>query len=255
MKKLEGKIALITGATSGIGKACAKLFAEEGAFVIIVGRNMERGNQVQNDIIANGGKAEFVKCDVTDENQIAELNKYVISEHGKLNILFNNAGILLMSCLENINSNDWKKSFEVNTCSYMYMSKAFIDILCNNRGCILNTASIDGLQSNVRGRATYMYASAKAATIQFTQILALNYSDKIRVNCICPGLTETNLFTNRDFSRFDGTIPIGRIAQPIEIARVALFLVSDDASYVTGAVINVDGGASLLSANTNKVII
>ncbi len=251
MGKLERKIALITGATSGIGKASAKLFAEEGAFVIIVGRNIEKGNAVQNEITASGGKSRFVKCDVTDEFQIAELRKYVLSEHGKLDILFNNAGILLMSRLENIRSDDWKKSFAVNVGSHMYMSRAFIDILCNNRGCILNNASIDGLQSNVRGRGTYMYSSSKAASIQFTQILALNYSDKIRVNCICPGITETNLFTNRDFSRFNGTIPIGRIAQPIEIARVALFLVSDDASYITGAVINVDGGASLISANTN----
>jgi len=246
MNRLKDKIALITGATSGIGYASAKLFAEEGAFVIIIGRNDDKGNKIQNEIIKNGGKAEYVKCDVTDESQINSLREYVISCHGKLDILFNNAGILLMDRLENINTQDWHKSFEVNVNSYMYMARAFIDILCNNQGVILNNASIAGLQSNVRGRASYMYGSSKAALIQFTQLLALNYSDKIRVNCICPGVTETNIFTNRDFSRFDGTIPIGRIAQPIEIAKAALFLVSDDASYITGSVITVDGGASLV---------
>ncbi len=255
MGKLDGKTALITGATSGIGEATARLFAQEGAIVVLVGRNEEKGKKIVNEIENNSGSSVFYKCDITCENQIEELKKFVLCEYGKLDILFNNAGILLMSKLEDITYDNWRKCFDTNTTSQMFMSKAFIDILCDNHGCILNNASIDGLQSNVRGRATYMYASSKAATIQFTQILALNYSDKIRVNCICPGLTETNLFTNRDFSRFDGTIPIGRIAQPIEIAKAALFLVSEDASYITGAVINVDGGASLLSANTKKSFI
>jgi len=132
MNRLKDKIALITGATSGIGYASAKLFAEEGAFVIIIGRNDDKGNKIQNEIIKNGGKAEYVKCDVTDESQINSLREYVISCHGKLDILFNNAGILLMDRLENINTQDWHKSFEVNVNSYMYMARAFIDILCNN---------------------------------------------------------------------------------------------------------------------------
>lgn len=255
MGKLDGKIALITGATSGIGEATAKLFALEGAKVILVGRNEEKGNAIVKEIEDDNGHAYFFQCDVTDTNQIEELKKDVKIKYGTLDILFNNAGVLLMSRLENIDPEEWKKCFDVNTNSHMYMSKAFMDMLIESKGNIINNASIDGLQSNVRGRATYMYASSKAATIQFTQILALNYSDRVRVNCLCPGLTRTNLFTNRDFSRFDGTIPIGRIAEPIEIAKVALFLASDDASYVTGSVINVDGGASLLSANTNKVSI
>lgn len=253
IKRLQGKIALITGATSGIGEASARLFAEEGATVFIVGRDENKGNNIKTDINSIGGKAYYYKCDVTNETEIKELKEYIVKSEGKLDILFNNAGVLLMSRLENINTEEWKKCFDVNTNSHMYMVREFIDLLIESKGTIINNASIDGLQSNVRGRATYMYASSKAATIQFTQILALNYSDRIRVNCLCPGLTETNLFTNRDFSRFDGTIPIGRIAKPIEIAKVALFLASDEASYITGAVINVDGGASLLSANTNIV--
>ena len=161
-----------------------------------------------------------------------------------MDVLFNNAGILLTSRLEDIDSEEWKQCFDINTNATMYMTKAFMDMLIASRGCIINNASIEGLSSNIRGKSTYMYASSKAATIHFTQIVALNYSDRVRVNCLCPGTTKTNIFTNRDFSRFDGTIPMGRIAEPIEIAKVALFLASDDASYVTGAVINVDGGAS-----------
>ncbi len=212
--RLAGKTAIITGATSGIGEATARLFAEEGAKVILVGRNEAAGTKIKESIIKDGGEAIFYKCDVTNEEEISSLKEYVQEEFSKLDILFNNAGVLLMSRLENIDSEEWKRCFDVNTNSHMYMCRAFMDMLIDSRGVILNNASIDGLQSNVRGRATYMYASSKAATIQFTQILALNYSDRVRVNCICPGLTETNLFTNRDFSRFDGTIPIGRIAKP-----------------------------------------
>lgn len=252
MGKLTGKIALITGATSGIGEATGRLFAEEGATVLLIGRNEIKGKKIEEAINKLGQKAFFYKCDVTNENDIHELKSIVEEKWGRLDILFNNAGVLLMSRLENIDTSDWKRCFEVNTYSHMYMVREFINLLIDSKGCIINNASIDGLQSNVRGRATYMYASSKAATIQFTQILALNYSDRIRVNCICPGLTETDLFTNRDFSRFDGTIPIGRIAQPIEIAKAVLFLASDDASYITGTILNVDGGASLLSANTSK---
>ena len=162
MGKLDGKIALITGATSGIGAATAKLFAQEGASVIIVGRNNERGNVVQSQILSNGGNAYFFKCDVTNESDILKLRDFVLKEYGGLDILFNNAGILLMDKLENIDSKDWDYSYKVNVTSHMYMSKTFIDILCDRRGCILNNASIDGLHSNVRGRATYMYSSSKA---------------------------------------------------------------------------------------------
>ena len=246
MKRLENKTVLITGATSGIGEAFARLFATEGADVIIVGRNIERGMNVQNSILENDGKAKFFPCDVTKESEIVELKRKVLQEYGKLDILVNNAGILISSHVEDIRLEDWDTVFRINTDSVMLMTKHFIDEIIKTRGNILNNASIDGLQSNVRGKSTYLYGSSKAATIQFTQICARNYSDRIRVNCLCPGVTETPFFTNRDFSRFDGTIPLGRVAQPEEIAKAALFLISDDASYVTGAVLTVDGGASLL---------
>lgn len=249
MGKLDGKIALITGGTSGIGEAACRLFAAEGATVVVVGRNSEAGERIATEI---GNGTHFYQCDVSSEENVKELKLKVLNTYNRLDILYNNAGVLLLDRLENIKTGDWKRAFEVNTDSVMYMCREFVDMIVESKGNILNTASIDGLQSNPRGRSTYMYASSKAAVIQFTQIMALNYSDSIRVNCICPGLTETNLFTNRDFDRFNSAIPMGRVAKPEEIARIALFIASDDASYMTGSVITVDGGASLLSANTSK---
>ena len=250
MGKLTDKIALVTGATSGIGEASARLFASEGAKVILVGRNKERGNAIASEIREAGYAADFVACDVTDEAEIASLYDYVEKTCGRLDILFSNAGLLLTNPLEKLDTKEWHEMFAVNTDAAMYLCRAFIGLVIQSRGNILINASIDGLQSNVRGRSSYMYASSKAATIKFTQQMALNYSDRIRVNCLCPGLTETNLFTNRDFSRFTETIPMRRVAQPVEIARAALFLVSDDASYVSGCIFTVDGGASLASGNT-----
>lgn len=246
MGRLEGKIAMITGATSGMGEAFAILFASEGAEVIVVGRDEERGNDVVSRIRDSGGKAQFLQCDVTDEEQVRRLKERYMSYSDKLDILVNNAGILITEPVEEIQEENWKKVFDSNTNSVMYMTKHFINLVINAKGNILNNASIDGCQSCVRGRASYAYAASKAATIQFTQTCALNYSDRIRVNCLCPGVTRTPFFTNRDFSRFDGTIPLGRVGEPEEIAKAALFLVSDDASYVSGAVLKVDGAASLL---------
>lgn len=245
MGKLDGKVALITGATSGMGEAFARLFAQEGAEVVLVGRRADRGEAIQKEIVAAGGKALFLPCDVSKEENIKELRRKFENRYDRLNILLNNAGLLITSGLEDIQEEDWHKVFSINTDAVMYMTKNFIDLVIAAHGNILNNASIDGLQSNVRGRATYLYAASKAATIQFTQVCALNYSDRIRVNCLCPGVTETPFFTNRDFSRFNSSIPMGRVGQPIEIAKAALFLVSDDASYVSGATLTVDGAASL----------
>ena len=245
MGKLDGKIALITGATSGMGEAFARLFAQEGAQVVLVGRSIERGEKICREIKTAGGYACFMECDVSEEENVRKLRRRYGERYDRLDILVNNAGILLTSPLEEIDAADWHRTFAVNTDAVMYMTKAFIDLVIAARGNILNNASIDGLQSNTRGSKTYLYAASKSATIQFTKICALNYSDRIRVNCLCPGVTETPFFTNRDFSRFTGAIPMGRVGQPEEIARAALFLVSDDAAFITGAVLTADGGSRL----------
>lgn len=246
MGRLEGKVALITGGTSGIGEASARLFAEEGATSIIVGRSEIKGKKIVEEIRFKGHLADFFRCDVTDKNDVELLYKNVIAKYKGIDILFNCAGILITSALEDILVEDWEHTFDINVKAVMLMTQKFIQTIINANGNILNCASIDGMESNIRGTKNYMYSSSKAATIHFTKYCALNYSDKIRVNCICPGVTDTPLWTNRDFSRFNTTIPLGRVGRPEEIAKSALFLVSDDASYVTGAVLPVDGGAALL---------
>lgn len=245
MGKLDGKIALITGATSGLGEAFAKLFAEEGAEVVLVGRSAERGEKIREEIQQAGGRAHFLGCDVSCEENVLSLYECFTTLYDRLDILVNNAGILLTSPLEEIQAEDWHRTFAVNTDAVMYMSKHFFPLVVKVHGNVLNIASEVGLQSHVKGRSNYAYACSKAATIQFTQLCALNYADRIRVNCLCPGTTVTPIYTNRDFSRFHDSIPMGRVAQPEEIARTALFLVSDDASFVTGAVLTADGGARL----------
>ncbi len=246
MGKLDGRTALITGATSGMGEAFAKLFASEGAEVIVVGRNIERGKSVVSDIEKAGGKGYFIKCDVTEKEDVQALRRAFDMNYDKLDILLNNVGILITNPLESMTKDDIETSFKTNTYSTMFVTQAFIDLIVISHGNILNNASIDGLQSLYRGNKNYLYCASKAATIKFTEQMALNYTPLgVRINCLCPGVTETPFFTNRDFSRFNDSIPMGRVGQPEEIAKAALFLVSDDASYISGAVLNVDGAASL----------
>lgn len=246
MGKLAGKIALITGATSGIGEASAKRFAREKAAVILVGRNDEKGYKLEKQIKNEyNTEAIFIKCDITVASERILLKEKIIEKFGKLDILFNNAGILKTGTLEELTCEEWNSVYDINTSASVFMCQTFMDMLVMSNGVILNNASIDGLQSVTRGRA-YMYGSSKAALINFSQYLALNYSEKIRVNTICPGTTKTNLFTNQDYSRFIKNIPMKRVADPDEIAKVAVFLVSEDASYITGANIVVDGGSSLV---------
>lgn len=245
MGKLDGKVALITGGTSGIGGSSASLFAQEGADVIIVGRNEERGRKKELEIKKAGYKATFFQCDVSNKENIDILQHRIEKKYGKLDILFNNAGQLITGSLEEITDEQWDRSYEMNLKSILHMCQNFINTLQENHGVILNNASINGLHSYVKGKKSYMYATSKAAAIQFTRYLAKNYAPNVRVNVLCPGMTVTNLFTNRDFSRFANVNLLGRMAQPEEIAKIALFLVSDDASFITGSIIVADGGETI----------
>lgn len=245
MGKLDGKVALITGGTSGIGGSSAELFAQEGAQVVILGRHKERGEQAAEAIRAKGYKAEFIPCDVTNIEDIKSLRQAIDNKYGKLDILFNNAGILLTGALDEITDADWDMSYAVNVKAAMHMCQAFMDMLEDSHGVILNNASINGLNCYIKGKRSYMYATSKAAAIQFTKYLAKNFAPNVRANALCPGMTVTNLFTNRDFSRFNDVNLLGRMAKPEEIAKVALFLVSDDSSFVTGSVIVADGGETI----------
>lgn len=245
MKRLNGKIALITGATSGMGRESAFLFAEEGATVILVGRNKEAGETIEKTIIDKGGSACFLACDVSKEENIIRLKDEVTSRFDRLDILFNNAGIWVTEPLDNINEENLSRVFSTNYNSVLFMMKHFMELLKKSHGVILNNASMGGWENYTNGNKQYMYCASKAAVIKITKLAAKSNAPEVRINAICPGLIVTEIFENRDFSRFDGKVPMGRMGDPIEVARVALFLVSDEASYITGAIVPVDGGASL----------
>lgn len=245
MNRFTEKVVLITGATSGIGESVAKLMAQEGAEVILVGRNQERGKAIEDAVKMQGGKAKFVPCNVAAEEEVVKLKDTVTKEYHKLDILINNAGVFLTAPLEDTQETAWQESFDINVKGCYLVTKHFIDMLVRSKGSILNNASVAGLSSFVDGRGAYMYSASKAAVIQFTRLCAKNYAKDVRINCICPGVVDTPIFTNRDFSRFDGKIPMGRVAMPEEIAKTVMFLVSEDASYITGAVVPVDGGMSI----------
>ena len=246
MGRLENKIALITGGTSGIGFACAERFAEEGATVIMASRGEKRGKEAEAALHSQGYNASFISCDVSNRESVEALKQQVQERHGRLDILVNNAGVLRTGSLEEITDEDWDLTYNTNLKSMLYVCQNFIDMLKDSHGVILNNTSINGLHHYIKGKKSYMYATSKADAIQFTNYLAKNYAPDVRVNCLCPGMTVTNLFTNRDFSRFKGCNLLDRMAEPREIANVALFLVSDEASFVTGSVIVADGGETLL---------
>lgn len=245
MKRFDDKVIIITGGTSGIGAATAELLAEEGASVIIVGRNYDRGISELKKLERFGNHCSFFQADVTNEKDIQKLKSFVENDYGRLDALFNNAGILITGTLEELTDEQWDKSYEVNVKATMHMCKLFMNLLLHSKGVILNNASINGLNCYIKGTRSYMYATSKAAVIQFTKYVAKNYAPYIRANVLCPGMTVTNLFTNRDFSRFKNVNLVGRMAEPIEIAKVATFLLSEDASFVTGSVIVADGGETI----------
>lgn len=246
MKKLDDKIALITGATSGIGEATAKMLADEGAKIVLVGRNIEKGKQIEAKIIKNGGEATFFPCDVSDEEQVKELISKTIEKYKKLDILFNNAGVMLPSMeIERMPVADWKQTIDTNLTSCFLVSRYAKPYLLTQKGTIINNGSIAGLQHYAAGRS-YAYSASKAAVIQFSHQMAKNYGEEgVRVNCICPGIIETPFLHGRDPKIYEDRIPLGRVGTPDDVAKVVLFLASDDAAYLTGVVIPIDGGASL----------
>lgn len=246
MDKFANKVVLITGATSGIGAATARKFAEEGAVVILVGRNQQRGVELQQEIRANGGVGLFVSCDVSKESEVINLVQVIQEETGKVDILFNNAGVMLPSCeIERMPVEDWTETFDVNITGMFLVTRYMKPFLLESKGCIINNASIAGLQHYAAGRS-YAYSASKAAVIQFSHQMAKNYGEEdIRVNCICPGIIDTPILGDRDRKVYAERIPLGYVGQPEEVAKVVSFLASDEASYLTGCVLPIDGGASL----------
>lgn len=248
MGLLDNKIAIVTGGSSGIGLACAEKFVIEGAKVIIAARNEKSGLEqtLKLNRLYGNLSTQYVYYNACDEQSVYNVVDKCIETYGKIDILFNNSGVMHQSTeIENIILDDWNDSFSTNVTGYLLMTRAAKPFLQKTKGNIINNASIAGLHSYVIGRS-YAYSASKAAVIQFSRQLAKNYGELgIRVNCICPGIIKTKMLGDRDLTEYSKRVPLGYVGEPNDVARVVAFLASDEAAYLTGIVLPIDGGVSL----------
>lgn len=244
MNRFKNKTVVITGGTSGIGAECAKQFCAQGATVIITGRNSERGEKIVQEA-SESGSIRFVRLDVTDSDEIKKFSELISDEYGGADILFNNAGIYpVFGKFENSGNHEWNDIFNANLFGMVDICRNFMGQLGQNNGVIINNASIAGLQDFTSGSG-YAYAASKSAVIKFTKMLAKNYAKNVRINCICPGVIDTPLYLNLNREKMMDRTPAGKVGMPEDIAPVVLFLASEDAAFVYGAVIPIDGGMTL----------
>jgi len=244
MGKLDGRVALITGAGSGIGRAIAVLFAREGAKVAVVDRVQAGGRKTVRMIEEAEGKAIFVKADVSKSADVESMIKTTADTYGRIDILCNNAGILgTYAPAVHTTEKEWDSIIDTNLKGVFLGSKYAIPVMVNQGGgVIINTGSTSGILG-VAGMPAY--SASKAGVIQLTKVMALECANlNIRVNCICPGGIRTPMVKDIPEETFRKGQPVGRPGRPEEIAQAVLYLASDDASFATGAVLVVDGGVT-----------
>ena len=245
--RLQNKVALITGGTSGIGKATVELFLQEGARVAFTGRRTELGRAIQEQT-----GALFIQADHRFAADCLACVEKTLQTFGSIDILFNNAGIVTKGTAESISERDWQDTLDINITAVWRMSRLVIPIFrAQGAGVIVNNASDWGLVGATQAVA---YAASKGAVIQMTRSMALDHAqENIRVNAVCPGDTfverwlQDGYFRNSEAvslaqARYSDSIPLGRVAEAEEIARAVLFLASNESSFITGTTLAVDGG-------------
>ncbi|MFC1956761.1 SDR family NAD(P)-dependent oxidoreductase [Chloroflexota bacterium] len=257
--RLEGKVAIVTGGGSGMGQATAILFAKEGARVVIACRNTAGSGEETASIIKKAGdEAIFVKTDVSKAQDVQKMVKAAVDAYGRLDVLYNNAAVQgNVSLTPDVTEELYDKYMDVNLKGiWLGMKYAIPEMLNTGAGSITNVASISAL---VGQRGLSHYAASKGGIISLTRVTAMEYAAKnIRVNCVCPGLVRTPIWDQMEKSfpgslqKFVDGVPMRRYAKPEEIAQLALFLASDESSFITGSVIVIDGGATA-SASTHPL--
>jgi NAD(P)-dependent dehydrogenase (short-subunit alcohol dehydrogenase family) len=250
--RLQDKVALITGGTSGIGEATAILFAKEGAKIAITGRNETRGNAVTEQITRNGGHAVFISSDVRKSSDCRLAVDEILRAFGHIDILFNNAGVFYPHTTLDCSEEEWDEQIDINLKGTFLMSKAVLPHMIQRlSGVIINNSSGWGI---VGGDAAVAYCASKGGVVLLTKAMAIDHGRQgIRVNCICPGDVDTPMLPEdarmrgmkwENYLAGCANRPLGRIGTADEIAKAALFLASDDSSFMTGAALVVDGGGS-----------
>ena len=252
MTRLVGKTALITGGGTGIGRACALLFAREGARVAVAARRAEPLADVAAQVTAAGGEALALACDVTKSEQVEQTIQAVVSRFGGLDVVVNNAGAVIVATAEETSEVAWDQLMDANLKGTFLVSRAALPELRRaGGGSIINIGSVVGLVG-MKKRAAY--CAAKGGVAMLTKAMALDHAhENIRINCICPALVETALVSQLMGRQTDPAayrrqraeqIPLGRLGRPEDVAQLAVFLASDESSWMTGAALPLDGGLS-----------
>ncbi len=245
--KLKEKVAIVTGASKGIGKAIAEAYAREGASVVLASRSTDLLGAIEKEIGAQGGKAMALPVDVTSAESVNAMVDRTMDAYGRLDILVNNAGISMAHPSEELPAEAWQRAMETNLSGTFYGCQAAARVMIpQGGGCIINISSIYGM---VAAPGRVAYCATKAAANMLTKVLAVEWGDKqIRVNAIAPGYTRTELVQgviDKGMIALDAIekrTPLGRIGEVGDMTGLAVYMASDEAAYLTGSIVNVDGG-------------